>query len=194
MHKAIALLLSAALMAGCSSNIIKSGISRLGGPGTTTVTKPPKDAPWVWVTLPSRGTKFKMKELGREGDVTVWAAQDGSQMALRDGIVINTRGFGMDLMSAQAPSLATINRMGSHNRVYFDLDGTDTMRRHDFTCTSEAGSTEGTDFARHVVENCQAEIGTIRNEFWFDRAGQLQLSQQWLSQGVGYAAVDRKQE
>ena len=183
----------ALLLAGCGSPLLKAGLSRFAGtPGTATV-QPAAGAPEIWLTLPQRGVKFSMSLLERDGPVSVWAAKDGSQVALRNGFLISTRGFGRDLMSAEAPSVATLASGQPHQRSYFDLDGTDTTIRHSFTCTVEAGDkaaeVPGT---RHLIEACAAEIGTIRNEFWVDSAGSLRKSKQWVSQGVGYAAVDRK--
>lgn len=181
------------LLASCGSPMVKAGLSRFAGtPGTPTV-QPAAGAPQIWLTLPQRGVKFSMSLLEQDGPVTVWAAKDGSQVALRNGFLISTRGFGRDLMSAEAPSISTLTSGQAHQRSYFDLDGTDTTIRHSFTCTVEAGDkaseVPGT---RHIVEACAAEIGTIRNEFWVDSAGSLRKSKQWVSQGVGYAAVDRK--
>lgn len=183
----------ALLLAGCGSPLLKTGLSRFAGtPGTATV-QPAAGAPEIWLTLPQRGVKFSMSLLERDGPVSVWAAKDGSQVALRNGFLISTRGFGRDLMSAEAPSVATLTSGQPHQRSYFDLDGTDTTIRHTFTCTVEAGDKAaempGT---RHLIEACAAEIGTIRNEFWIDSAGGMRKSKQWVSQGVGYAAVDRK--
>ena len=179
-------------LAGCTSSIVQAGMGRLSKPSTTSVTKPAEGAPAIWATLPVRNTKFSMAKLAEIDGVTVWQAKDGSQLATRSGMLLNTRNFGRDLMSAQVPTLATISSGKPYNRIYFDLDGTDTMQRHDFSCTGSAGSTEGTPFARHLVEDCTAVIGTIRNEFWLDSGGRIAKSLQWVSQGVGYVAVEKK--
>lgn len=180
-------------LTACSSSIVKTGFDRLGGPSTTAASKPAAGAPAIWVTLAAKGIKFSMAKLGTDAAVAVWAAKDGSQMALRDGVLINTRGFGMDLMSAQAPSLATLVKMGGHNRIYYDLDGSDTMRSHSFKCTSEPGAAGDKQFARHIVENCVGDLGTLQNDYWLDSSGRVAASRQWVSQGVGYAAIEKNE-
>ena len=192
MHRAIAATLIGVLLSGCASSFVKSGLNRLGGPATTATSVPAAGAPQVWVTLRSKGIKFSMAKLASDGAVVVWAAKDGSQMALRDGVLINTRGFGWDMMSADAPSLATLAKLGSHKRVYYDLDGTDTMRTHNFDCKAESGPVTDTPFKRHIVEHCVGDLGTIENDFWLDSSGHIAQSRQWVSQGVGYAAIEKK--
>ena len=129
-----------------------------------------------------------MSQVAARDGVTIYASKDGSQVFLRNGILIGTRGFGRDLMSADAPSPASLRAGGAHQRSYYDLDGTDTTIRHVFKCTVER-DTAG---SNGVAEACTADIGTIRNEYWFDSAGSVSKSRQWVSQGVGYAAVERK--
>ena len=192
MHKAIAAALIGVLMSGCASSFVKSGLNRLGGPATTATSVPAAGAPQVWVTFRSKGIKLSMAQLASDGAGVVWAAKDGSQMALRDGVLINTRGFGWDMMSADAPSVATLAKLGSHKRMYYDLDGTDTMRTHTFDCKAESGPTTDTPFKRHIVEHCGGDVGAIENEFWLDSAGRIAQSRQWVSQGVGYAAIEKK--
>ena len=188
-----AVMTACASLAGCGSPLVKVALARAAGPSAPAAIKPAKDSPQIAMTLVSRGIKFPMQQLDVDGNVRLWAAADGAQVALRDGILISTRGFGRDLMSAEAPSVESLTSGQMYQRSYFDLDGTDTTIRHSFTCTVEQGG-KAADMpgTRHVIEACAAEIGTIRNEFWIDSAGSLRKSIQWVSQGVGYAAVDRK--
>lgn len=186
-------LLVGALLSGCSNSIVKQGVSRLSGSSTTTAVQPPKGAPKIWLTLVNKGVKFSMSALQNVGPVTVWAAADGTQAAIRDGMLINTRGFGRDLMSAEVPTMAVLLKPGEHSRVYFDLDGSDAMFRHDFTCTSEVGKDDKAPGLRLITENCVGDLGTIANKFWIDSANRIQKSRQWVSQGVGYAAVEKNE-
>ena len=179
-----------ALLAGCASPLVSNSIARMGGPGNSPAVQPAKDGPAIWLTLPTRGVKFSMTQLDHDGDVTIWAAKDSSQTTLRNGMLIATRGFGRDLMSANVPTVATLLSGKAHTRSYYDLDGTDTMIRHDFTCTTTQSNADAKPFARHLIERCDSEIGTISNEFWLDSAARLQKSRQWISQGVGYAAIE----
>lgn len=187
---AVAATLCLGLLNGCGSRLVGAAMNRIGGSTATPAVQPDANSAKIWVTLPSRNVKFSMTALANARGVTVWAAKDGSQIALRDGILLSTRGFGRDLMSAQVPAAAQIGSGGEHQRIYFDLDGTDATIRHPFTCHYEQGAADDTGL-RHISELCSGEIGTIRNEFWLDGASRVQKSLQWVSQGVGYAAVER---
>lgn len=141
----------------------------------------------IMVSMPSKSLKFPMFPVEQDGDVTVWSAQDSSQLAIRGGMVIASRGFGMDLMSAQVATVSELLGGGAeHRRVYNTLDGTDSPVREEFTCTVSPGTTEGgPSVAHHIQEDC---IGPrkIRNEFWIDGNGRIAYSRQWLSIGAGY--------
>lgn len=145
------------------------------------------DSRAIAVSMPSKALKFPMFPIEQDGGVTVWSAQDGAQLAIRGDMVIQSRGFGMDLMSAQVPTVAEILGGGAeHGRVYNTLDGADSPVQERFTCTVSPGETAGGPAtAHHVQEDC---IGPrkIRNEFWIDSRGHVVQSRQWLSIGVGY--------
>lgn len=175
-------------LAACNAAAVKTAASKLLGPGASPAVKPAAGAPQIWLTLVSRGIKFPMTQISQRDGVTIYASKDGAQVFLRNGILIGTRGLGRDLMSADAPSAATLRAGSPHQRSYYDLDGTDTTIRHVFTCTVERDTAAG----NAIVEACTADIGMIRNQYWFDSAGSVSKSRQWVSQGVGYAAVERK--
>lgn len=192
-HASVGLALVAALaVAGCGSKLVRAGLARAAGPGASPAIQPAAGAEAIWLTLPGRGVKFSMALLDVDGDVKVWAAKDASQVALREGVLISTRGFGRDLISASVPSLATLRAGGDYPRSYYDLDGTDTTIRHVFACHTGPEASDDPQ-VRHIVEVCSGDMGQIRNEFWFDVVGNLIKSRQWVSQGVGYAAVEKNE-
>ena len=175
-------------LTACNSAAVESTASKLLGSPAPPAVKPAAGAPQIWLTLVSRGIKFPMSQVSARDGVTIYASKDGAQVFLRNGILVGTRGLGRDLMSADAPTPAALRAGAPHQRSYYDLDGTDTTIRHVFTCTVERDPAAG----NAVAEACTADIGTIRNQYWFDSAGGLIKSRQWVSQGVGYAAVERK--
>jgi hypothetical protein len=172
-------------LAACDAAAVKTAASKLLGPAPSPAVKPAAGAPQIWLTLVSRGIKFPMSQISQRDGVTIYASKDGTQVFLRNGILI---GLGRDLMSADAPSPAALRAGSPHQRSYYDIDGTDTTIRHVFTCTVERDTAAG----NAIAEACTADIGTIRNQYWFDSAGSVSKSRQWVSQGVGYAAVERK--
>jgi hypothetical protein len=138
-----AVMTACASLGGCGSPLVKVALARAAGPSAPAAIKPAKDSPQIAMTLVSRGIKFPMQQLDVDGNVRLWAAADGAQVALRDGILISTRGFGMDLMSADVPSVAGL--LADHSRTHHYLDGTDTPIRRSYTCTAatEPGGGDG---------------------------------------------------
>ena len=118
-------------------------------------------------------------------DVEIWAVSDGPQVFIKDGMIIGTRGFGPDLMSAQAPSLATIQALRDHSRVYNELDGTDRLITQSFTCSVETSSNTATQLT--LDEVCRNAETVLRNRFVFDGNSNLQASKQWISTDGGFA-------
>ncbi len=149
----------------------------------------PKDAPSTMVTLRSRGIKFPMTVIDRDGSGTILAGIDGSQMILRDGVLIGTRGFGLDLMSATVPTVGElVGGATTHERRADYLDGTDSPDRRSYTCETKPGAGDsGPKTAHHILEVCRGREGRITNEYWIDGGLRIVQSKQWVSQGVGYA-------
>ena len=182
----------AALLSGCAASpLAQVALNKMGGGASSAAAQPAKGAAEKWVTLLNRGVKFKAAQLSERDGVSIWAAKDGSQVFLRGPMLVGTRGFGRDLMSADAPTLAVLAAGHAHQRSYYDMDGTDTMIRHVYDCTAGSGDAKdalpGTTL---LVEDCVSDLGKIRNRFWVSPAGSVVKSKQWVSQGVGYAAVE----
>lgn len=184
-------LICLAFLAGCNSpagNLVLSAAAGLRSAPASAVT--PLDGRKLSVTMRRASLRFDMVPVERDGDVTVWAAADGAQLALRHGMVIWTRGFGMDLMSASAPTVSQLVA-GGHQRITYILDGTDTTQRQVWQCRSSRGDGAGAPHgARHVVEECTSPEGSFQNEYWISAAGHVIRSQQWTSSGVGYLVID----
>jgi Group 4 capsule polysaccharide lipoprotein gfcB, YjbF len=199
----VSILSCTALLSACATPLLQSAMplvksvaplmaAAAGGaaqPSTPTIL-PSANAPKIWLTLSSRGIKFPMSQIASRDGVKVFASVDGSQVFLKSGILIGTRGFGRDLMSAQTMTLANLKPGSEHSRDFYDMDGTDTMIRHSNTCIGEAPIVAA-DAASHR-ESCASDIGTIHNEFWLDAGKSIIKSKQWISQGVGYAIIEPK--
>ena len=144
------------------------------------------------VTIEATGVSAVVLQLAQNGNVTVFATGDGLQFALRDGVLVSTRGLGVDLMSAAAPTAATLRRAdGTHARSYFTLTGTDATRRLDLTCTlaPEGRATlaiYGLSVPTEVVvERCAGAGLGFENRYWFDAGGRIRQSRQWVNDAVG---------
>ena len=128
---------------------------------------------------------------GQNQDVKTWSSTGYQTLALRGGILIATRGFGPDLMSAVAPTVARIaTAVGSTNRRYFYLDGADQPQSHAFTCTLASGGSERIEvmaksFAtRKVSESCSGPAGSFVNQYWFDHGLNIRQSSQYIAPGL----------
>ena len=145
-------LLAALVLAGCGNDVtgndlsvpVKVLLSALQGAGKPTATANPDDpavkagilayraqleADGQPILIASNET-LKYGTLhapfGQNGDVQTWSSTGYQTIALRGGILIATRGFGPDLMSAVAPSVAKVaSATGTTNRRYHYLDGAD---------------------------------------------------------------------
>lgn len=131
-----------------------------------------------------------------KGDVVTWTAQGAATFSLREGVLIQTRGLGADLMSAEAPSLAQLRSGASYPRVYYFLGEDDRGTRRSYDCTATVVGREkvevvGKSYATtHVTELCTRPNSKVTNEFWLDGGG-VRSSRQWSSSRVGYVAFER---
>ena len=144
--------------------------------------------PVLLVKAPSLGYANLFMPNGQNGDVVTWASSTQQSVALRDGILTATRGFGTDLMSAHVPALAQVQRgSGNFGRDYYDLDGADQSRRLSYVCTfKQAGEQTidvfGASYAtRKVIEVCHSPNLSFENDYWFDADGSLRQSTQHVS-------------
>ncbi len=148
--------------------------------------------PILRATLPARGTDLLMSVRDTRGDVATWEAAEGITFAFRNGILIESRGLGADLMSSAAPAPSQILGGGPYTRTYFFVADDDQNQRRDYTCTTELVGAESVTVygkahqTRHVRETCLRDAGRIANDFWFE-GGTLRKSRQWVGPDVGYA-------
>lgn len=153
--------------------------------------------PILRAVIPSRGADALLTIGDTKGDVITWTTTDGTTFTQRNGVLIQTRGLGPDLMSAQAPSVGQLLQDGgTHSRVYFFLGGDDQGTRRSYDCTVNVlGRTSIEIFARahdvtHVSEVCTRPQGRIENEYWIEGAT-VRKSHQWASGGAGFIDFER---
>lgn len=149
-------------------------------------------APVLYVTIAARGFETLLTPSDVKGNVVTWATSDGTTISLRDGIVIQTRGLGPDLMSAQVPTVSQLlTPGGTHQRQYFFLGADDQGTRRSYDCTVEIKGKETIDIlgrnhaATHVIETCARPQGSMSNEFWIEGTT-IRQSHQLVSGGAGY--------
>ena len=152
--------------------------------------------PILRATVPSRGLDLLMSPRDVRGDVVTWESAEGITFAFRDGVLIESRGLGADLMSASGPSSSSIAKGATYSRSYYFVSDNDQNQKRDYTCTPEARGAEAVTIfgknhqTRHVAEPCLRDVGRISNDFWFEN-GTIRKSRQWVSPDVGYVEFSR---
>lgn len=208
MRAAAALTLAAIGLAGCGSNKISQGQDRLFFntvkkvvTGRKTNTKPnltraqidASKLPLYEAEVPKRDAKAYLLKIGTNGDVVTWSSTDGIMVSLRKGVLVQTRGFGHDLMSSAQPPLAAIaGGTGTGQATYYYLDGDDQKQGLPIVCKFSHGETADVVIAeigyrlRQVREACTGPGTSFTNVFWLDARGQVRKSRQWISEDAGY--------
>lgn len=128
-----------------------------------------------------------MAPFGQNRDVTTWSSTEFQSLALRQGMLVSSRGFGNDLMGTVGPTTAQVARgAGTTIRQYVHLDGADQRVTREFRCNLATTGSEviqvlaRTYQTRKVVENCSGATGAFQNSFWFDGTGRMRQSEQML--------------
>lgn len=150
------------------------------------------------VAVPALKYANLMAPYGQNGNVQTWASMSYETISLRDGILIATRGFGPDLMSSVAPSLAQVRQgSGSFHRSYYYLDGADQTQTYGLDCQFAPGEAAevtvlGKAYAtRSVTESCSGAGYSFQNAYWFDGGGALRQSDQVMTLGLSPMRLQR---
>lgn len=141
--------------------------------------------PVLLVKVPVFGYVNMFTPYVENGAVTTWASASQQSIALQDGLLVATRGFGADLMSAKVPTLAQVRRgTGTFQRDYYHLDGADQNRHLSYDCTFSLAGAETVEVygapypTRKVTESCVGPDRSFINIYWFDADGRLRQSVQ----------------
>jgi|GEM_PF-1906567 len=148
--------------------------------------------PIMRATVPGRGVDVLLSIREQKGNVVTWEAAEGYTFTFRDGVLIETRGLGPDLMSASAPSPGAIASGTVSARSYFFLGDSDVTQRRDYTCAPQSAVAEVLSIyarnhqTRQVTELCTRQGGKVTNQFWFEGRN-IRQSLQFISPAAGYA-------
>lgn len=135
--------------------------------------------PLLFVELPQEGVQALMARIGRNRDVITWASADGRSVSLREGVLVATRGFGFDLMSADVSGTLEALAGGprDYERFVSYLDGENKTVIRSFACRMEAPVAETIDsFGRAIptmrwTETCAGLDGTVVSVFHTGEGG-----------------------
>ena len=153
--------------------------------------------PILLVSSATLGQTGFLTVLDAKGDVLTWKTPDGATFSQRSGVLIQTRGLGADLMSAEAPSVGQLTRAGSsYQRIYYFLGDDDQGTRRTYDCTTSIVGKERIEVlgrshqATHVSESCERPLGKLTNDYWIE-GGAIRQSRQWVSGAIGYIEFQR---
>lgn len=145
----------------------------------------------LYAELPSRGATATLAIEAVNGTVTTWRTADNVTLSFDDGVLVSTRGLGFDLMGAGAEKTLMAlagGDPGPYRRQYRYLDGENHTAYLTAGCTvHHRGSeeVEGRTLLRQD-EVCETFHIGITNVFWFDFAGRMARSRQWIGPEIGY--------
>jgi hypothetical protein len=128
------------------------------------------------------------------GDTIIWKSADNVTLTLRDGALVASRGYGFDLMSAEAPEVR--GGQGEVVRDHYYLGGDELIHRHRYFCDlSSPGServvvTSVASTARVVLEDCEGEGQRFQNRYWIEPGGFIRKSVQWLGPENGSFQIE----
>ncbi|MBA3911144.1 MAG: hypothetical protein C0524_15030 [Rhodobacter sp.] len=153
--------------------------------------------PILRAVIKVRGADAFLTMSDAKDNVVTWATTDGTTFTLRDGILIQTRGLGPDLMSAQVPSLgALLTNGGTYQRIYYQLGDNDQTTRRTYDCTVSVVGKETIEiFSRahsvtRISEECVRPKESITNDYWVE-GSVIRKSRQLASAGTGFIEFER---
>jgi hypothetical protein len=186
--------LSCLMVAGCGASSVVADKVMAGLTPKAEVAKVQvdPDAPMIDVTIPSLGVAGSMARIALRSDVSEWRSADGIGLTLQGGQIIATRGFGPDLLIADAESAGPALRRGhtEFSRTMHWLDGENHDRSEVFACTLQLAETQATSTERVLSETCTGPQRTFTNTYAVSgTSGTLIRSKQWVSPGLGHIHV-----
>lgn len=135
---------------------------------------------------------------GENGDRRTYATPGEQAMVFRNGILVATRGYGNDLMSADpgaAGQLVRNRSAGSAERIWRYLDGNNVERPLRMNCAVQPGGTQAAQLGgravtvRQMNETCATGPLKIDNTYLVTDAGLILASRQWIGPGLGHVSL-----
>jgi len=153
----------------------------------------------VMATLVNRQAVAAMTRIASNNGTDTYRSPGNTTIALRDGIIIATRGLNDDLMGADVSGvIAAMNAGGgTATRTHSYLDSLDGIRTLNLTCTITAAPPEtittlkGAQSTATFKEFCDSQQLSFTNTYWRDlTSGAILQSQQAISPKAGYIVVN----
>ncbi|MGO4917373.1 YjbF family lipoprotein [Pseudogemmobacter sp. W21_MBD1_M6] len=155
--------------------------------------------PVLFAAIPSRGAQATMVPAGTNGDAVTWLTSDGIGLVFKGGVLVATRGLGLDLMAADVAGTRNAMLRGGKDvvRIHDYLSPEDRIERIRFVCTVTPDGPEtitivGQSYkASKITERCVGTETRFINVFWRGATGTMLRSHQFVSPEVGYLDTER---
>ncbi|SLN74268.1 hypothetical protein TRL7639_04520 [Falsiruegeria litorea R37] len=133
------------------------------------------------------------------GQVQVWRTTDDFAVAMRNGVLISTRGFWGDLLSSSVQvsgSEPGPSHEGEHIQMILARDNREVPFAFGCELTDLGQETieivERRHTTQHIRQSCEGRKGAITNDYWVDkRRGVVMQSRQWAGPNIGYLRFRR---
>ena len=156
----------------------------------------------IRVRLEGTGAMSTMAELDRQGPYTTYMTGDGIALMFRSGVLVGTRGLGVDLMGLSSEGLSAGLRAGQTTRAYRYLSGDEQLVTQKLTCQVTSAphgviTILGQNYTvDQIREWCQGKDQhgaalTFENFYWVEsRSGIIRQSRQFISPKFGRAEIE----
>jgi hypothetical protein len=157
-------------------------------------------APLQQIVVETSGISAYLGVQGVRGDVVTWATSSRENIALKGGVLIQTRGLGADLMSAAVPDLGQLLSGAAVERRFFHLNGTEATVETVVTCTPRIAGRETVEIVglayetARIDEDCVNDQLAFTNSFWIEGTGNLRKSRQWAGEVLGSLEISDLRE
>lgn len=213
--RVIAAALALALLQACGNvgdglAIVQSRVVSLMSPGqgdTSVGRGLPRETineaavPLILVEVPNRDASATMLSIGRNRTVTSWAGRDDVGLSMVEpGLIISTRGYGGDILSADIRQVLTALHQpfgATATRTFRFLDGSDQEYARSYFCEFETVGEQRIEIVEeihqtvHLTERCEATDHGFENHYWIDANGLIWRSVQFAGSYIGYLHVER---
>jgi hypothetical protein len=135
---------------------------------------------------------------GENGSMRTWTAPSEQALLTRNGMLVGSRGFGSDMMSADTAALSALIHSRSAGQAAIELrylDGLGTERPLPLRCTTHPGAATSEAFAGLTFEGttvgvtCAGQGFAIESRFTVAGSGEIVASRQWIGPQLGYITL-----
>ena len=136
--------------------------------------------------IPARDAAAILSLVGTNQGVVTYLTADGVSLSLQNGLLVATRGFGFDLMTADVKETLAGLRNGTSSavRIHRYLDGENQIVIESFVCSL---TLETEETAR---ETCKSSANSFTNSYTLNESGVIVRSTQWVSPQNGSLEIE----